>query len=247
MASMLSYSPPVVRPASPKPLYAQVRDLLLARIRSGEWGAGESLPNEYTLSTEFDVSIGTVRRAVAELEENGVLVRKQGRGTFVAGRGASALQERFCGLRDLSGGRMVTAFELLRLVRRPALRSEADVLPAARGKDIIEIVQRLHGNGVAIGIERSTVPGALFPKLETQMRFGQHLYPVLADYGLIIARAEETIGIEPASAEAAAEIGCEIGAALLVVSRLAIAIDGQPVEWRIGRYCPTRVRYAGVS
>lgn len=247
MPSSAPYAPAIVRPALPKPLYAQVRDLLLARIRSGEWGPGETLPNEYTLSTDFDVSIGTVRRAVAELEDNGLLVRKQGRGTFVAGRGTTALQERFCGLRDHAGGRIITTFELLSLTRRPVSRMETDLLPSARGKDVIEIDQRLEAHGAAIGIERSIVPAELFPRLETQLRFGQHLYPVLADYGLIVTRIEETIGIEPAAEETAALVGCTSGSALLIVSRVAIAIDGQPIEWRTGRYCPTRVRYAGVA
>ena len=92
--AMLSLPP--TRVATPKPLYAQVRDLLMARIRSGEWAAGESLPNEHVLSSDFDVSIGTVRRAVAELEANGVLLRKQGRGTYVSGNGISALEAKFC-------------------------------------------------------------------------------------------------------------------------------------------------------
>lgn len=93
------------RPASRKPLYAQVREQLLARIRGGEWGVGENLPNEYVLSSEFEVSIGTVRRAVTDLEANGVVVREQGRGTYVAGRGPAALQEKFAALRGLDGER----------------------------------------------------------------------------------------------------------------------------------------------
>lgn len=247
MTTMQSFAPAMARPATPKPLYAQVRELLLGRIRAGEWGPGESLPNEHTLSTEFDVSIGTVRRAVADLEENGVLVRKQGRGTYVAGRGASALQERFSGLRDLAGSRIDTTFELLGLARRASIGLEGDVLPAARGRDVIEIQQKVACAGSAVGVERSLVPAALFPRLETQLRFGQHLYPVFADYGLIVTRIEETIGIEACDAQMAELLGCEPGASVLVVSRVATAIDGQPVEWRIGRYVPGRVRYAAAT
>lgn len=247
MTTMQSYAQAMARPATPKPLYAQVRELLLVRIKGGEWGPGESLPNEHTLSTEFDVSVGTVRRAVADLEDNGVLVRKQGRGTFVAGRGASALQERFSGLRDHAGGRIEASFELLQLKRRPCPGQDAELLPAARGKDVIEIAQRVIYGGATIGIEHSLVPAPLFPKLETQLQFGQHLYPVFADYGLIVTRIQETIGIEPADAEIAACLGCEAGTPLLVVSRIATAIDGQAVEWRIGRYVPDRVRYAAAT
>lgn len=83
----------------PKPLYSQVRDVLLARIRGGEWGAGETLPNEFLLAADFGVSIGTIRRAIEGLEETGIVKRIQGRGTFVSGPGPSALQDKFCRLR----------------------------------------------------------------------------------------------------------------------------------------------------
>lgn len=120
-------------------------------------------------------------------------------------------------------------------------------MPAVKSRDVIEIEQRVSSNNAAIGIEQSIVPAALFPKLETQLQFGQHLYPVFADYGLIVTRIEETIGIEPATDAIAELLGCDAGVALLVVSRIATAIDGQAIEWRIGRYVPDRVRYASVA
>ncbi len=111
MRALAALVPPPL-PAMRRPLYAQVREQLLGRIRNGEWGAGESLPNEYVLSSEFDVSIGTVRRAVSELEANGVLVRKHGRGTFVSGPGSAALEQRFTALRAPDGSRVSVGYEL---------------------------------------------------------------------------------------------------------------------------------------
>ena len=148
---------------------------MLFRSRSGEWAAGESLPNEHTLSQSFDVSIGTIRRAVAELEINGVLVRKQGRGTYVSGRGAGALQERFCALRTPDGQRFVAGFELVSIDRRPATAEERTRLVTAQGHGIVEVIQRVEHDGRAIGVETSSLPAELLPRLETQLRFGQHL------------------------------------------------------------------------
>lgn len=232
-------------PALPKPLYAQVRDRLLARVRGGEWGAGESLPNEYTLSLDFEVSIGTVRRAVAELETNGVLIRKQGRGTYVSGSGPTALQERFCRLRTPTGGRLSILFELVSLSRRAATAAETAQLPAATAHGLAVVVQRLATASRTVGLETSLIPASLVPRLETQLRFGQHLYPVLADYGLLVTRVEDTIGIARADAEQAEAIGCPPQVPLLRVSRRALAIDGQPIELRSACYLPEEVHYAG--
>ena len=82
------------------------------------------------------------------------------------------------------------------------------------------------------------MPAALFPRLETQLRFGQHLYPVLADYGCLVTRVDETIGLDAADALVAAPLGIETGRPLLYVERRAIALDDmaveqvQPVAWR---------------
>ena len=233
------------RPVMPQPLYAQVRDMLLARVRTGEWAAGETLPNEHALSTGFSVSIGTVRRAVAELETNGVLVRKQGRGTYVAGCGANALQEKFSGLRAHDGVRLAPTYQLLSLRRRLPDAIEQGALAMATGGYVVEIAQRLVAVGNPIGIETSVVEAALFPRLETQVQFGQHLYPVLADYGFLITRVEDSIGVATAEADMAALLGAMPGAPLLGVSRRAITLDGRPIEWRVGRYLAAAVRYAG--
>lgn len=235
------------RPASRKTLYAQVREQLLARIRGGEWGAGENLPNEYVLSSEFDVSIGTVRRAVADLEVNGVLVREQGRGTYVAGRGSAALQEKFAALRGLDGGRIVTAFELVAMSRRPATADEMLVLAKANEDGVVEVVQRVEAAGLPVGLEQSVLPASLFPRLDTQLRFGQHLYPVFADYGFLITRVEDTISVETAGRDVAEKLGCLVGAPLLHVIRLSVALDGETVERRLSHYLPDRVRYTGAA
>jgi GntR family transcriptional regulator len=232
-------------PAARLPLYAQVRQQLLARIRSGEWAAGENLPNEYILSLDFDVSIGTVRRAVADLEANGIVVRQQGRGTFVAGRGAGALSEKFAGVRGVNGERLEITLELVGITPRSASEAEAVQLPAARGRGVIEIAQRVDCAGRSLGVEVSVLPAALFPRIETQMRFGQPLYGVLADYGLIVTRVADSIGVERATQAEAQILACDVGSPLLAVARLASAIDGQAVELRSARYLPERVRWGG--
>jgi len=233
--------------ATLRPLYAQVRDLLLDRVRNGEWAPGESLPNEHVLSVDFRVSIGTIRRAVADLQTNGVLVRRQGRGTYVAGRGTTALQERFLALRAADGTRLAADFDLVSVSRRVTADRERIALSGGGEQGIVEVVQHVIAGERIVGIEASALPAALLPRLETQLRFGQHLYPVLADYGLLVTRVEDTVGVETAGPETAALLGCAAGMSLLMVVRRAIALDERPVELRTGYYLPSLVRYAAAS
>jgi GntR family transcriptional regulator len=235
-----------VRFATPKPLYAQVRDMLLVRVKRGEWTAGECLPNEFMLSAEFNVSIGTVRRAVAELEASGVLLRKQGRGTYVAGAGPAALQQKLSCLRLPGGDRLTPAYTLVSILRRAAASGEAKHLGIGNGGLAVEVVQTLAHGDSRIGVEVSVLCAASLPRLETQLHFGQNLYPVLADYGMLVTRVEETIGLEIADGAVGAHLGIEAGVSLLAVERVAITLDGQIAELRSARYLPGIVRYAGM-
>src|SRR5690606_24392950 len=66
------------------PLYQQVKQVVLAALAEGEWKQGEAIPSERELASRFQVSIGTLRKAIDELAVDNILVRHQGRGTFVA-------------------------------------------------------------------------------------------------------------------------------------------------------------------
>lgn len=245
MSTMAMRTSVVIGTVSPRPLYAQVRDLMLAGVRAGEWGAGEPLPNEFSLAARFDVSIGTIRRAVGELETIGVLVRKQGRGTFVASPGTTVIRDRFMRLRDRNGARLQPAYTLQSIARRQATPKEKEVLGFAASQGVIDIVQLLAQGGQTIGMECSALPAAVFPKLESQLLYGQHLYEVLAGYGCLVTRIEETIGADTAEPAVAALLGTEAGCTLLSITRTASNLDDQPVEWRTARYLADAVRYAG--
>ena len=66
------------------PLYRQIRGLILRSLESGEWGPGELIPSESELAERFGVSQGTVRKAIDEMAAENLLIRRQGKGTFVA-------------------------------------------------------------------------------------------------------------------------------------------------------------------
>ena len=85
------------------PLYQQIKALLLDSLQSGEWLPGAPIPSEMELAARFDVSQGTVRKAVDELATENLLVRHQGKGTFVASHHSEAWQYRFFSLMPDSG------------------------------------------------------------------------------------------------------------------------------------------------
>ena len=64
------------------PLYRQIKSLLLQRLESGEWRPGEAIPSESELATRFNVSQGTVRKAIDEMAAENLLIRRQGQGHF---------------------------------------------------------------------------------------------------------------------------------------------------------------------
>lgn len=224
------------RPAVSKPLYGQVRESLLGRIGRGEWGPGESLPNEFVLANQFDVSVGTIRRAIEGLEESGIVVRKQGRGTYVSGQGANALQNRFTLWRSASGRPLQLTYQLLGVERRPISTSERARLMSEEGEDALVVRQLVRTSARVIGHEQSVLPAVLFPALEQTLTSGQHLYALLSDHGVLVARAEEKVRAGLADATAADVLTVAQGQPVFIVERLAYALDTRPVELRTSTY-----------
>ena len=74
---------PAATPAF-KPLYLQVKDVLVERLAAGEWSPGGAIPSELELAAQYGVSHGTVRKAIDALADDNLVVRRQGKGTFVA-------------------------------------------------------------------------------------------------------------------------------------------------------------------
>ena len=224
------------RPAVSKPLYGQVREMLLGRIGRGEWGPGDTLPNEFVLASQFDVSVGTIRRAIEGLEESGILVRKQGRGTYVSGQGANALQNRFTLLRSANGRALQLTYKLIGLERRPVTVLERARLMNGDGAEVIVVRQTVHTSARTIGIEQSVLPADLFPTLEPALASGQHLYSLFSELGLLVTRADERIRVMLADATAAEWLTVTVGQPVFQLERLAYALDTRPVELRMATY-----------
>lgn len=224
-----------------KPLYLQVKDLMVRRLASGAWRPGEALPSEFELADEFGVSQGTVRKALDELAAQNLLDRRQGKGTFVAQHTAQRALFHFFHLVADTGERALPGARMLGLSKAKADRMEAARLNLKPGSPVARIKRlRLLGERVAIH-ERITLPAALFPNFTDRMPVDvpNELYRYYEDrYGVTVARAVEKLKAVAARADEARALALESGAPLLEIDRVAYTVDGRAVEWRRSR-CDT--------
>jgi len=234
--------------ASPtfSPLYRQIKDLLLEGLRAGEWRPGEAIPSEIELAARFRVSQGTVRKAIDELASDNLLVRRQGKGTFVATHGEPQVRFRFLRLTPDSGEGVAAERELLDFRRARASAELARLLELKPGDPVIMLKRRIAFDGSPVLLEEVWLPGNRF-KGVTAASITQHqgaLYNLFeTEFGTRMVRAEERLKAVPADAAAAALLGVEPGHALLQVERLSFTYGDTPVEWRKGVYNTDRHYY----
>jgi len=230
-----------------RPLYAQVKTLMLQRLIGGEWRPGEMLPSEFQLADRFGVSQGTVRKALDELAADNVVVRRQGRGTFVAEHDLHRELFHFFHLVGPDGARRLPESRLVSVRRGLADRSEADALALARGVPVFRVRRVRSLDALPVIAETIAVPQALFPDLADMREVPNTLYDLYERrYGITIARAVERLSAVAADQRDAKLLGIASGTPLLEIDRIALALDGNPVEWRVSR-CLTAAHHYQVE
>lgn len=216
------------------PLYQQVREHLVQRITEGHWLPGEMLPSEIMLADEFGVSQGTVRKALDALTAENVVVRQQGKGTFVATHTPQRELFHFFHLVNAARVRqMPTTSRLLSCRQRRAERDELARLRLAGNAHVVEIRRVRDLGGRPVIFERITVPAKMFPGLAENDALPNELYQLYEEsYGVTIHKALEEIRAVAANRDAARHLGVPQGTPLLAIERIAEALDGAPVELR---------------
>jgi GntR family transcriptional regulator len=229
-----------------RPLYLQVKELLVRRIGAGEWRPGDALPPEPALAEGFGVSQGTVRKALDELAKQNLVVRQQGKGTFVATHTERRALFHFFHLVGDDGARALPGHRLRSVRAGAATAAERARLGLARGAGVIRILRvRLLGGNPAI-VERISLPAALFPAMARNPPADlpnelYHHYETA--HGVTVARAVERLKAVAADADDARQLGLKPGAPLLEIDRVAHALDGRAVEWRRSRCDTARHHY----
>ena len=148
--------------ATGAPLYRDVKRSLLQAIETGRCQPGQTLPSETALAGALGVSIGTLRKAVDELVAEHLLVRRHGRGTFVATHGADRFLFQFFHVERRDGLREVPEVDLVSFERLRCEEEPAQALGLRAGDPVIQVENRLRLQGRAVVCDRLTLPPACF-------------------------------------------------------------------------------------
>ena len=220
------------------PLYRQIKQLIITSLQAGEWKAGDAIPSEQELAGRFGVSQGTVRKAIDEMAAENLLVRRQGKGTYVATPSEQRVQYRFLRLMA-DEGPVALERQLLDCKRQRAPAAIARRLQMRVGEPMVEVRRLLHSKGQPVVLDDIWLPGDLFRGLTAEL-LNQHKGPFYelfeTEFGVHMIRAEEKIRAVAADAESAALLQLPLGAPLLSVERLSFTYGDKPVELRRGLY-----------
>ena len=247
---MLKFHPMARQPntLSPtfSPLYQQIRELITNSLESGEWGPGDIIPSESELAERFGVSQGTVRKAIDEMAAGNLLVRRQGKGTFVATHDDPRSFFRFLRLAANDGQQLTLKSHPLECWRAKAGADVARILALDPGAPII-ILRRVLKNGDEPAVfDEIFLPGELFADLSMDVlkSNAMSLYSLFESrYAVRMIRASERLRAVSADRLSAELLQVAEGSPLLQVERVAYTYGNKPVEWRRGVYSTHKYHY----
>jgi GntR family transcriptional regulator len=237
--------PAALNRALPAPLYHQIFTALRDRVLDGTYPIGSALPTERDISEQFGVSRITGKRALNEMAARGLVVRERGRGTYVAGFGSrTPLLASVEGLleNNLTMG-LQTEVALLQFDYSPADAVVAEALRIERGQVVQAAVRVRKVDGVPFSHISTWVPEDIGRAYSSEDLSTQPLLLLLERSGIAIARAEQSITAENASASVAQALRLEANTALLRIERIVYGYDERPVEYIRALYCPGRYEY----
>jgi GntR family transcriptional regulator len=226
-----------------RPLHRQVRDMLIRRLVDGVWAPGAPLPSETQLASELGVSQGTVRKALDTMAAENLVVRRQGRGTFVARHDEERIMFQFFKLVSDAGARSFPKSTVLGVSQGKASAAEREALELQKDSRVIRIRRLRSIDGAPAIVERITLPEALFPGL-AGMELPNNLYGLYAmHFGVTVASTREKLKAVAASADEAEALGVSPGAPMLSIDRLARSLERAPVEWRVSVCLTEKLHY----
>jgi GntR family transcriptional regulator len=232
--------------SSPIPYYIQVRDALQMRIQDGSWHPGDQIPGEPELCRMFDVSRTVIRQALNDLVYRGLLVRKKGKGTFVAEpKIRESLVQKLTGFhQDMLEQGYTPVTRVLKQGLVPANRKVAAYLGIEEGTDVVEIERLRFVQDEPIQLTTTYLPYRVCPELLHQDLVNQSLYMFLErQCGIMIARGHRSIEAVPANDYEARLLQVKKGAPLIMLNSVSFLSDGTPVEYYHALHRGDRTRF----
>lgn len=230
------------------PLYLQVKRAVMAALAQGEWTQGDAIPPERALAERFGVSIGTLRKAIDELAAENILIRHQGRGTFVAMHDRNPHFFRYFRIVRQDGVKAYPETRLLQFRSAVASQEAAQRLGLAQDSRVFEFVNRLSLHGQPVVIDVITVPAPLFPGL-SRSRVEQRPSTVYSFYqdafGVNVIGTQEHVRVAQDAGEYAQLLGLAPDHPLLQLRRVAYSFNHRAVEWRLSYVNTDAYEYLG--
>lgn len=220
-----------------RPLYEQIKVLLTQSLIGGEWRPGDVIPSEIDLAARFKVSQGTVRKAIDSLASENILIRRQGKGTYVATHKEDDIKLRFLRLTAANGQKEVLNNELIGFKKTKADARKANILEIKAGSALIEVKRLLTFSGRPLIYDHIAIPAASFKGLNAsriEQNNGSMYSMYETEYGIRMIRAEERLTAVAATSEVAEALHLKIGAPLLSIERVSYTYGDKPMEWRLG-------------
>jgi len=220
-----------------RPLYDQIKVLLTQSLIGGEWRPGDMIPSEMDLAARYKVSQGTLRNAIDSLASENILIRRQGKGTFVATHKEDNVKLRFLRLTAVNGQKELLQNEFISCVKSKAEGRIAQALDLKAGASTIEVKRLLSFSGRPVIYDHIIVPAAPFKGLngaKVEESHGSMYSMYETQFGIRMVRAEERLKAVAAEAEVAKALGLKQGFPLLSIERVSYTYGDRPMEWRLG-------------
>ena len=229
------------------PLYIQIKKRITESLVCGLWHPGQSIPSEIELAQSYNVSQGTVRKAIDELAAEKILIRRQGKGTFVASHNEEHNQLRFLRLTSSLGDKEKLDNKLISFEKEKASNGLAKTLGINSASTVVSIKRVLTFNEKPLILDLIKVPAASFRGLTPGKiieKKGSMYRMYEADFGIQMLHAKEKIRAVIASPDAAELLGVSIGSPILSVERTSFTYDNKAFEWRLGLCLTENHHYA---
>ena len=228
------------------PLYKEMKRRLTDALTQGEWKPGEAIPAERRLSERFRISVGTVRRAIDELVAENILIRQQGRGTFVARHTREREVFYFFHLVPERGPKAYPDVRLQSFARAKADRATAEALAIDPGDAVFRFRNVLHLDGVPVICDDIALPATRFAGL-TERRLRERrstIYNLYQEaFGVSVVRTRERLRATRSATATAKLLGVPLGAPLLQIRRVALTYRDVAIEYRVSLVNTARHEY----
>jgi GntR family transcriptional regulator len=223
------------------PLYKEVRRYILSKMDSGEWKPGEKIPPELDLAKNLNVALSTVRAGIKDLAEEGLLWRRQGKGTFIARHDVQSQMLRYSNLYSSCDEKLLTSRKILSIRRiRPSHEIHQELQLNQHGSKLVYAVTALLNiEDSPVALMKLFLPCHLFPglKIDDLRQKNHHLYLVYQKtHGINVVRMEERIHARAADVEFSNLVGANPGDPVLHVHRTSFTFNNVPVELRERTY-----------